>query len=635
MIDLNAPYLAIDTETTGLNPWARIHPARPFAFSFYDSFGHREYHRWEVDPMTREVIPSMSSRARMQTLLSSPAEKVFFNANFDIRMIEMSGFAIEGKIQDALILMHVLTGGSEFSYELKPLSEKYLGISKKDEIDLLESIRKGRREARKKKWSLAEELKADCWLGDPELCKKYALTDAERTMLLFLVGKKKLEENPELIPVYDREMRLRPVVKAMEDRGTRVFLKDLRKLRIFYQDHMDKQRALADKEGGKGLNFNSHKQMVETFYKKRGHKVKQFTEAGNPRLDAATLLKLAKKDPLAKCILEHRTAKHAISGFIEPYDRFRVKEAKKTWVLHPNFRQCGPVTGRFRCSDPNLMQVASNDAIRNKSSIELRPRETFGPRKNHVWYLPDYSQMEVWVFAYLSQDKLMCDTLLSGKDFHGSIAEKVWGKKPDFKENYSKHRARAKFMTWCKLYGGGARAVAEQLEISESEAKQLIFEYDTEIPGINLYIKRTINLSDRQGFVRNPYGRIYFLDEHFGYKAVNYLVQGTSADILKTAMIRVQKLFRKYPGCHILLTLHDELVIEVPLKYHSKKLMRKIIKAMQRGHSEVLNIPVPLPVDMSITRTRWNAVKDLCRKHLNPITDKNAKECVERGCNHA
>jgi DNA polymerase-1 len=531
--------------------------------------------------------------------------------------------------------MHVLTGGSEFSYELKPLAEKFLGISNQDEIDLLDSIRKGRREGRKKGWALAEELKGDCWLADPDLCRKYAIMDAKRTLMLYMIGKEKLEADPDLVKVYRREMRLWPVVKSMEDTGTRVFRRDLKQLETFYNNYMVKQRALADKEGGKGLNFNSHKQLAKVFFEKRGHKIKKHTEAGNPSMDASVLVQLAQKDSLAKCILEFRTAKHAMTGFITPYNRFRVKESPKTWVIHPNFRQTGPVTGRFRCGDPNLMQVAANDGVKNKSSIELRPREAFGPRKDCLWYLPDYSQMEVWGFASLAQDKLMLDVLMSGKDIHGSLAEKVWGKKEDFRENFKKYRAHAKLMTWCKLYGGGPRAVAEQLGVSEAEAKQLIFEYDEEIPGINLYIKRTVNLSDRQGFVKNPYGRIYYIDKHFGYKAVNYMVQGTCADILKVSMIRVQKLLNEFPGCQILLTLHDELVIEIPLKHHSKSLMKKIVLAMQRGHSKILKIPVPLPVDISITKTRWSDVTDLCRKHFNPITDKNAKECVEKGCNHA
>lgn len=635
MIDLKAKMIAIDTETTGLNPWDRFHPARPFAFPFYDSFGNKEYFRWEVNPKNREVYPDPDSHRRIHQILTCPADKVFFNASFDVRMLEMSGFKISGEIHDALILMHVLTGGSEFSYELKPLSEKYLGISNQDEIELMESIRAARREGRKKKWMLAEDIKGDCWMADPRLCYKYAMMDVKRTLMLFILGKERLEKDPDLVKVYERERRLWPVVKSMEDRGTRVFLKDLRKLETFYTDYMNKQLRLVEKEGGKGLNLNSHVQLAKVFFKDRGHKPIKMTEAGNPSMDGGVLVKLANKDNLARLILEYRTAKHAITGFIEPYNRFRVKEADKTWVLHPSFRQCGPVTGRFRCSDPNLMQVASNDGVKNKSSIELRPREAFGPRKDHIWYLPDYSQMEVWVFAALAQDKLMLDTLMSGKDFHGAIAEKVWGKRSDFKEKYAKHRARAKFMTWCKLYGGGVRAVAEQLGVKQKKAQRLIFEYDTEVPGIQKYIKRTVNLSDRQGFLKNPYGRVYFIDEFYGYKGVNYMVQGTSADILKVSMIRVQKLLNKFPGCQILLTLHDELVIEVPLEFHSKRLMRKIIKAMQKGHSKVLNISVPLPVDMSVAHSRWSDVEDLCRKHLNPIEDKNTKECSEKGCNHA
>ena len=626
MINLNSKYIAIDTETTGLNPWDRFYPARPFAFSFYDSKGNSEYHRYHVDPKTREVLPSKdfikegsllnTPVYRIQEILSSPAEKVFFNANFDIRMLEKSGFVVSGKIHDALVLMHIVTGGAEIVYGLKPLSKKYLGIEDDDQKALVTSVNKGRREAKKRAWCLSKRSnKEDYWLADPKLCEKYAVRDAKRTMVMFLTAKEKIQTEPRLVEVYKREMTLMPIVKKMEDTGVRVFKKDLVRLGSFYKDYMKEQKLVAEKEGGKNLNFKSPQQLVKIFYKDRGHRITKFTPKGNPKIDGVILQKFAKTDPLAKAILEYRAASHAITGFIEPYNRFRVKESKGTWVLHTNYRQTGPKTGRFAAGDPNLMQVADSKGVKNKADITLRPRECFGPRKKHVWYLPDFSQMEVWTFAFLAKEKFMMETLLSGKDIHGAMAKQAYGDMPDFEKNYESHRARAKFMTWCKLYGGGINAIAEQLLITPEQAKVYSDAYDSGFPGLKRYIQKTSELAESQGWVQNPYGRKYIIDPHFGYKAVNYMIQGTCADIMKTAMINVDEVLNEGIG-NMLLTLHDELVIEIPKRINCKTLKQDITKAMQKSHSEVLGIPVPLPVDMAIVTRRWSEPVKLCRIHF-------------------
>lgn len=632
MIDLNAKYIAIDTETTGLLPfgdekrWGH-YPARPFAFSFYDSEGNKEYVRGVVRPHTRGVVLPRILDKRVNEILLSPAEKVFFNLQFDLRMLEMSGFQVSGKLHDAQFLMHIVTGGAEREYGLKPLSIKYLGIGDDDQTELIDSVHKARRIGKKKGWALAEDAKADYWMGDPDLCRKYAIKDAKRTMMLFLLAKDIAEEDPDLVKVYRREMLLFPVVYKMINRGIRVYGKRINKLEKFYKSYMQKQLALADKHGGKGLNFNSHKQLAQEFFVKRKYTAEKLTPAGDPSIGGDVLTDLSKKDPLAKCIIEYRAAKHAISGFLEPYKRFRVWE-NGCWVIHPFFRQVGPITGRFGCGDPNLMQVADSKGVKNKADISLRPRECFGPRKNHILYMPDFSQMEVWVFAFLAQEPYMMKTLLDGKDIHGANATKVWGHLPDFKKNYSSHRALAKFLMWCKLYGGGINAIAQQLLIEPEKAAQYSQEYDEAFPEAKTYIKRTGNLADRIGWVKNPYGRKYIIESGKGYKAVNYMVQGSCADIMKIAMIRVAETLDTYaPKAGIVLTLHDELAIEVPIENHCMSLMHLITKAMQKGHSQVLNIPVPLPVDMAVVKRRWSKPTELCREHLiESCTNKLCKK---------
>lgn len=616
---------AFDTETTGITPWGDFkrwgfYPARPFAFSFCNTKGKTSYCRTDVNPKTREVVWSEGQLHALKLILENPKyPKVGHNIGYDIRMCEMLGIKVQGEIHDTLIMGHVITGGSEFSYGLKQLAKKFMEFDDDDETELQEDVRRARREAKKLGWKLADEdqgrepIKADYWLAEPELCKRYAIQDAERTMLFFLAWYPKIMSDPNLKEVYEREMKLARVVKKMENRGTRYLPEIATKLREFYSNYAKDQLKIAEQNGGKGLNFRSSKQMIKIFIDTKKYQPTFFTKKGNPQINGDFLKYLAdeKEDKLAKAILEYRGANHMITGFLDPYERFKVRENESTWVLHPNYRQCGPVTGRFSCGDPNLMQVASPTTGRRRTEITLRPREAFGPRKGYVWYLPDYSQIEVWVFSFLAGEKAMCTALLEGRDFHGAVAERVWGKEKTFESDKAYFRKRAKLLMFCKLYGGGVKKVAYLTDSTEEEAAKFVWQFDNQLPGIQVFMRRMINRAEREGKIINPLGRTYFIEPNFSYKAVNYLVQGTSADILKNAMIRINDLFEKrWTDCHLLLTLHDELVMEIPLKFHSKKLMREIILAMQQDSKRV-GIPVPLPVGMKIARKYWSDTEEI------------------------
>lgn len=615
--------LGFDTEATGLNPWGDVkrwgfYPSRPYAFSFSDSEFNTEYYRFHVNPKTREVqyLVAREYLKKIRTLLEDPTViKIGHNIGYDIRMCRHIDIEVKGEIHDTLIMAHVFTGGSLLSYGLKELGIKIADFPDDDERDLKEATRKARHEGKKLGWALAtkelhgrDPIKADYWMAPDELCKKYATQDAQRTMLLFRAWYDRIMNDPNLKRVYEREMALTRVVAKMENRGTRFLPEQAAKLRTFYENYRAQQLKVAEANGGKGLNFRSPTQMVKKFIDEKGYTGIYFTPKGNPKINGDTLKfwHEEKGDKLAGSILESKGASHMISGFLDPYERFKVKENDRTWVLHPNYRQCGPITGRFSCGDPNLMQVASPTTGRRRTEITLRPREAFGPRAGYVWYLPDYSQIEVWVFSFLAKEQAMCEALLQGRDFHGAVAEKVWGKLPTFESDHSYFRKRAKLLMFCKLYGGGVNKVAYLTDSTPEEAEKFVAEFDTQLPGISTYMKRMTNKAEREGKIVNPLGRTYYIDPNFSYRAVNYMVQGTSADILKNAMIRINKLFEtRWPDCHILLTLHDELVIEVPLKFHSKKLMREIITEMQRDSAEV-GVPVPLPVGMKIAKKYWS-----------------------------
>jgi DNA polymerase I-like protein with 3'-5' exonuclease and polymerase domains len=662
--------IAWDTEGTGLSPhgkWKtvcynfgnakkpdlairRVVPARPFAFAFCNTQNQTLYVRGEVDPFTRTVAFTKSQQQQITDILADERiPKIAHNGRYDIGVSEAQGFVFRGEAIDTMILGHTYTGGSELTYALKPLTKKYLDYGDDDEKILVKATHKARLLAKKMRWSYANEklggrepAKADYWLAPYEMCEDYATRDAVRAMLLYLMWWPQVSDDQKRKIICEREHKLFWTLKRMEDRGARVHPKDVQRLKKFYQAYSDKQIAVAVKNGGAGMNYSSTPQMSAKFYDDRGHEP-VFTDAGNYSLNGEMLLKLAtgytldadvderklKKlrtlfgrslvfdpkseawlipaDPLAKSVLEYKAAQQTISSFLEVYERCWVKEAADTYILHPSYRQNGTKTGRLSCSDPNLMQVASETTGRRKADIQSRPREAFGPRPGYVWYLPDYSQIEVWLFAHMSGEARMMAQLLSGMDYHGGIAKQVFGHLADFAEHADYYRKCAKLIMFAKLYGGGIDKLASLLKMARSLAAEFISQYEASLPGVRAFMDEMIDRAKVDGEIENPFGRRYILDHGFEYRATNYMIQGTAADVMKNAMINVDDMLRREwnDEAYLLLTIHDELVIEVPYALHSRRLMYAIVRAMQRD-TQTLGMPCHLPVDMKFVTRRWS-----------------------------
>jgi DNA polymerase I-like protein with 3'-5' exonuclease and polymerase domains len=343
------------------------------------------------------------------------------------------------------------------------------------------------------------------------------------------------------------------------------------------------------------------------------------------------------KDELAYYLCEH-TACTNMLNFVNSYDLLRHEaetDGVPYWVLSPNYKQCGPITGRLSCTKPNMMNVASDSTGRKRSNVPYRTRECFVPRKGYTLYMPDYSQIEVWVFASLSQDPDFLATLLSGEDFHGGIAKRVWGHlwdqeaaeaaehkdpskmtKLEAQASATKkyYRKRAKLLMFCKLYGGGAAKVASLLECTRSEAESFIADYDARLPGVRKFMSEMVSIAKRDGFVTNPFGRTYPINRQLAYRATNYMVQGTSAEIMKNALNYVDELCYtdpRYVGKMFpLLTVHDEIILEVANELDDKRTMLDIVRCMQNDH-KIVGCPKPFPVGMKVAKERWSVTHEI------------------------
>lgn len=630
-------------------------PARPFAFAFCDTNGKTAYFRWEVDPYTRRVIPGPDREQQLiRNVLTSPdVTLIGHNIAYDFRMVYAAGLGQpQGSVHDTQVLAHVVTAGDELSYGLKPLAKKYVAFDDADEKILELAVQTQRKLAKAKGWLIAidkkavergehgifsgnKPVKADYWLAPPDLCQAYATGDVERTMLLFLLWyESEVRSNPRTLGTYLREMDLFWTLRRMEYRGTRTFPAVTAELVEWYKTEMTVRRAQIDAMGYPTLNFNSTQQLSKIFYEEKGN-TPYYTDTFNPKLGRNNY-KLGKdqlamlgamdpetgdyKDPLAKAILEYRAAHQSIKSFLNIYPYFWYPESikKNVWILHPNYNQTGAVTGRMTCSDPNLQQVADASTGLRKADIASRPRECFGPRPFHLWYLPDYSQVEVWLFAFMSGERKMQEQLLAGHDFHSAIAKLSFSRKPDFDARPGYYRKLAKLIMFGKLYGGGVGTperpgrMTKLLQMPFHEAKAFIDGYEAEFQEVKRFMKRMVREAEQHGEAFNLYGRRYRLEKEWAYKVVNYLIQGSAADLLKMALIRLDWMLRTRwrDEVRMLNSIHDEIMIEVPYRLHCMRLMREIVWVMQMD-SERIGLPVPLPVGIKVSTKQWAFKTDI------------------------
>lgn len=618
--------VACDTETTGLNPYGTPeelghYPVRPFAFSFTPYTGADFYVRFPVDPVTRRVQyeDQPDDFAMLKRFFADESiTKVFHNAAFDLTMLEFAGLPVQGPVYDTRILAHV-ADSSRLTFALKPLTKAMFGFPDDDLTDLKESVKKARRMGKKLGWKLAEDVEADYALGDPELCKKYAIGDTQRTMRLFKAYEKFLFEKQHVFSPYSRykeivdmEHSLLPIVMKMSRKGVAIDLDRVAELQSYYETCITKANVVKAELGYPDLNPDSPKQVIDVFYnqlklapKFRKRHAKDGSKVLTKSADKRILDSWSSEVPLAKVLVELSEAQHQLSSFILPFKENSFDEFGFR-VLHPSFNTCGPVTGRLSCSNPNLQNITSSTSPGRRSDVEFRARECFVPRRNQSWLLVDYSQVEIWVAAFLSKDPLMTATLAEGKSVHDLTCDSVFGFNHDFASNRPMYRKMAKIVNFSMLYGSGPKALSELLGIDEVEAKAYWKGFWDTYLGMGRYnemLKKAVRVD---GFVKDVFGRPYFVEQGFAYKALNYMVQGTAAGILKRAMINADKFIRETcPEASLLLSIHDELCVECPTEALTPAFVQGIEAAMAGNFHTLMGMPTPFQVESSVVHENW------------------------------
>lgn len=459
--------VAFDTETTGINFWQGD---EPYAFSWCNDKGETGYIEWPVCPYTRVVLRDEREADMIREWAADHTiAKVMHNGKFDRFMCECAfGAEWRGELIDTLLAAHCCNS-MENSYGLKPLTEKYCDVSTDDQKELKKATERARKHGKTRGWVLTMTEKAaqddiakgviepfnyarhqgsgsplppDYWMvplhspDDGYLVKKYAVLDAYRTMMLWWLFRSLMNDDDtgHMWSTFRMEQELEGVVERMERRGIHV---DDDRLQS-EEDECIRERdealqVLLDAVDGhtfdgKPFSPSNDGHLRWLLYEQLGLAVtKKTKKTGIPSVAQPTLMGYL-DEPVVQALFKYNIADKGATDFFGNYRRLKTHDVAADtsgWVLHPNFKQFEQKTARFACQRPNLQNVP--DAISTRSARPIQGRIAFGPRPGYRWYLMDYSQLEVRIFADVSQEPTLLNALATGRDLHTECANKAWG----------------------------------------------------------------------------------------------------------------------------------------------------------------------------------------------------------------
>jgi DNA polymerase-1 len=498
------------------------------------------------------------------------------NLKYDMLILKWYGTEVKGKLFDTMLAHYVIE--PEGKRNMDWLSAKYLGY---EPIHIEELIGK--------------RGKGQGTMRDVELekAKEYAAEDADITLQFKQVFEPMLNEY-KVREVFDTvEVPLVPVLVDMEYEGVKIDMNFLGEYSKVLDEEARRHENAVYEAAGVRFNIGSPKQLGEILFEKLvlDPKAKK-TKTGQYATGEDVLSKLAKEHPIADHILAYREYTKLKSTYV---DALPSLINKKSGRVHTTFAQAVAVTGRLSSNNPNLQNIP----IRTERGREIR--KAFIPRdENHVLISADYSQIELRIVAALSGDAAMCDAFLKNKDVHTATAAKVYNVAEEAVTR--EMRSKAKSVNFGIIYGQSSFGLSENLRIPRAEARDIIDSYKKEFSGITRFMDDTINFCREHGFVQTIMGRKRWLRDinsaNFTVRglaernAINSPIQGTAADMIKLAMIKIYDAFRKHGfQSRMVLQVHDELVFDA-VKEEVELLKPVILECMQSAMTLPNNIPV-------------------------------------------
>ncbi|HEA3268181.1 TPA: DNA polymerase I [Pasteurella multocida] len=575
-----AKCIAIDTETDSLDYMV----AHLVGVSFALENGEAAYLPLRHDYLgAPQQVDFQTALSLLKPVLENPEiHKVGQNIKYDLSIFARHGIEVQGVSYDTMLLSYVLD--STGRHNMDELAKRYLGHQT---IHFEDIAGKGKAQLTFNQIPL-------------EQAAEYAAEDADITMKLQQVLWEKVAAKPELVKLYQTmELPLASVLSRIERHGVLIDSDAL-----FSQSQQIGVRLTALEQqayelAGQQFNLASPKQLQEILFDKLGLPVLKKTPKGAPSTNEEVLEELAYEHALPKLLVEHRGLSKLKSTYT---DKLPLMVNKDTGRVHTSYHQAVTATGRLSSSDPNLQNIP----IRNEEGRRIR--QAFISPEGYQIMAADYSQIELRIMAHLSQDKGLINAFNEGKDIHRSTAAEIFG--IPLAQVSSEQRRSAKAINFGLIYGMSSFGLSRQLGIPRHEAQKYMDLYFQRYPGVQAFMHDIRETAKAQGYVTTLFDRRLYLPDIQSSNAIrrkaaervaiNAPMQGTAADIIKRAMITLDREIAGQPDIKMIMQVHDELVFEV----HSDKIehFRAIIKSTMEQAAQLV---VPLIVDVGVGKN-WD-----------------------------
>ena len=561
-------FFSLDTETTGIDPINAELVGMSFSYTENQAF-------YVPVPSNREEALKIVNEFK-EVLEDERTLKIGQNIKYDILTLSNYGVNVQGPMFDTMIAHYVLQ--PELRHNMDYLAEIYLHYRTIPIEDLIGPKGKNQKNMR--------DL-------SPEAVYKYACEDADITLKLHHVLKKELDVSGVANLFYEIEMPLVPVLAYMERNGVRVDTEALKETSQHFTQRMNQIEQEIYQLTGMQFNISSPKQVGEILFDrlKIVEKAKK-TKTGQYVTSEEVLEGLRNRHEVVGKILDYRGLKKLLSTYI---DALPLLINPRTQKIHTSFNQTVTATGRLSSSNPNLQNIP----IRNEDGKEIR--KAFIPEEGCEFFSADYSQIELRIMAHLSGDKNMIEAFQEGNDIHAATASKVF--KIALEEVTREQRSKAKTANFGIIYGISVFGLAERMNVPRSEAKELIDGYFQTYPQIKEYMDHSVEKARINGYIETVFGRKRYLPDINSHNAVvrgyaernaiNAPIQGSAADIIKVAMVKIYQRFQKENiRSKMILQVHDELNFSVHPE-EKEKVQQIVIEEMEKAYA----MQVPLQAD--------------------------------------
>ncbi|MEJ2450021.1 MAG: DNA polymerase I [Gammaproteobacteria bacterium] len=572
-----APVFAFDLETTSLD----YMQAEIVGVSFTDKAGEAAYIPVAHDYM--DAPPQLERDAvlaQLKPLLEDPdARKLGQNLKYDMSVLARYDIRLQGIAYDTMLESYVLDSTAN-RHDMDTLALKYLSHKT---IHYEDVAGKGAKQIG------FNEVAVD-------VASEYAAEDADVTFRLHEVLWPRLQEHASLVKVFEQiEMPLLPVLSRMERRGVLIDRAKLKKQSQQLSERLHELEQEAYREAGEEFNLGSPKQIQKILFEKLGLPVISKTPKGQPSTAESVLQELAVDYPLPKLILETRGLSKLKSTYTDKLPQMIEPVSGR---VHTSYQQAVAATGRLSSTDPNLQNIPV------RSEEGRRIRQAFIAPAGYKVVAADYSQIELRIMAHLSGDAGLIEAFKAGEDIHRATAAEVFGVAREQVSNDQRRSAKA--INFGLIYGMSAFGLARQLNIARNEAQNYIDMYFSRYPGVREYMERTRELARQQGYVETVFGRRLYLPDinasnmqrrqYAERTAINAPMQGTAADIIKRAMIKLDRAFADdQDDVSMIMQVHDELVFEVRTER-----VDDVIAIIREHMVRAAELTIPLTVDVGV-----------------------------------